>query len=129
MKKNILQDRFSIKSILIIRKKRFLRVLVDGLIVLSFLVVAAIMVPIVFNTFIPSVYVFNFETLAKEMCDLILEGKADMVIGDRLSSTYFTENKRLFHNFGNKIVRLLINVPSVELLSNTYISAFGSAFL
>lgn len=46
---------------------------------------------------------------AKEMCDLILEGKADMVIGDRLSSTYFTENKRLFHNFGNRIVRWLIN--------------------
>jgi len=46
---------------------------------------------------------------AKEMCDLILTGKADMVIGDRLSSTYFTENKRPFHNFGNKIVRLLIN--------------------
>ena len=45
----------------------------------------------------------------KEMCDLILEGKADMVIGDRLSSTYFTENKRPFHNFGNKIVRWLIN--------------------
>lgn len=47
---------------------------------------------------------------AKEMCDLVLEGKADMVVGDRLSSTYFTENKRLFHNFGNKIVRLLINL-------------------
>ena len=31
---------------------------------------------------------------------LILKGKADMVIGDRLSSTYFTENKRLFHNSG-----------------------------
>ena len=46
---------------------------------------------------------------AKEMCDLILEGKADMVIGDRLSSTYFTENKRPFHNFGNRIVRFLIN--------------------
>ena len=46
---------------------------------------------------------------AREMCDLILEGKADMVIGDRLSSTYFTENKRPFHNFGNKIVRWLIN--------------------
>ncbi len=46
---------------------------------------------------------------AKEMCDLILNGKADMVIGDRLSSTYFTENKRPFHNFGNKIVRWLIN--------------------
>ena len=48
-------------------------------------------------------------THAKEMCDLILEGKADMVIGDRLSSTYFTENKRPFHNFGNRLVRGLIN--------------------
>ena len=46
---------------------------------------------------------------AREMCDLVLNGRADMVIGDRLSSTYFTENKRPFHNFGNKIVRLLIN--------------------
>lgn len=46
---------------------------------------------------------------AKEMCDLVLSGKADMVIGDRLSSTYFQENNRKFHNFGNKIVRFLIN--------------------
>ncbi len=46
---------------------------------------------------------------AKEMCDLVLDGKADMVIGDRLSSTYFVENKRPFHNFGNRIVRWLIN--------------------
>ena len=46
---------------------------------------------------------------AREMCDYVLTGKADMVIGDRLSSTYFTENKRLFHNFGNKLVRRLIN--------------------
>ena len=46
---------------------------------------------------------------AREMCDYVLEGKADMVIGDRLSSTYFTENKRPFHNFGNKLVRGLIN--------------------
>ena len=46
---------------------------------------------------------------AREMCNLILEGKADMVIGDRLSSTYFTENKRPFHNFGNILVRKLIN--------------------
>ena len=46
---------------------------------------------------------------AKEMCDLVLDGKADMVIGDRLSSTYFIENKRPFHNFGNRIVRFLIN--------------------
>ena len=46
---------------------------------------------------------------AKEMCDLVLSGKADMVIGDRLSSTYFTENKRPFHNVGNKMVRWFIN--------------------
>lgn len=46
---------------------------------------------------------------AREMCDLVLEGKADMVIGDRLSSTYFTENKRPFHNLGNRLVRGLIN--------------------
>lgn len=46
---------------------------------------------------------------AREMCQLVLDGKADMVIGDRLSSTYFTENKRLFHNFGNDIVRKAIN--------------------
>lgn len=47
---------------------------------------------------------------AKEMCDLVLQKKADMVIGDRLSSTYFEENKRPFHNFGNEIVRRSINV-------------------
>ncbi len=46
---------------------------------------------------------------ATEMCRLVLEGKADMVIGDRLSSTYFTENKRAFHNFGNDLVRKTIN--------------------
>ncbi len=48
-------------------------------------------------------------THAKEMCNLILEGKAEMVVGDRLSSTYFTENKRMFHNFGNVLVRSLVN--------------------
>ncbi len=46
---------------------------------------------------------------ARTMTDLILERKADMVIGDRLSSTYFTENKRPFHNMGNRLVRGLIN--------------------
>lgn len=45
----------------------------------------------------------------RKMADLILNGRADMVIGDRLSSTYFRENKRLFHNFGNDIVRKSIN--------------------
>lgn len=44
-----------------------------------------------------------------EMAERILNGEAEMVIGDRLSSTYFTENKRLFHNSGNKMVRWLIN--------------------
>lgn len=47
---------------------------------------------------------------AREMVDLVLKKKVDMVIGDRLSSTYFTENKRLFHNFGNILVRKSINI-------------------
>ena len=46
---------------------------------------------------------------AREMVNYILKDKVDMVIGDRLSSTYFEENKRPFHNFGNKLVRGLIN--------------------
>lgn len=46
---------------------------------------------------------------AKEMVDLVIKKGVDMVIGDRLSSTYFKENKRPFHNFGNKLVRQLIN--------------------
>jgi glycosyltransferase involved in cell wall biosynthesis len=46
---------------------------------------------------------------AQEMIDLVLSSRADMVIGDRLSSTYFEENKRFGHNFGNKLVRGLIN--------------------
>ena len=46
---------------------------------------------------------------AREMVDKVLDKKVDMVVGDRLSSTYFTENKRPFHNFGNSIVRLSIN--------------------
>jgi len=47
---------------------------------------------------------------AQEMCNLILNKKAEMVVGDRLSSTYFVENKRMFHNFGNVLVRLLVNI-------------------
>lgn len=46
---------------------------------------------------------------AREMVELVRDKHSDMVIGDRLSSTYFTENKRLFHNFGNTIVRFSIN--------------------
>lgn len=46
---------------------------------------------------------------AKEMVQNVLVKQADMVVGDRLSSTYFEENKRPFHNFGNTIVRSSIN--------------------
>jgi len=46
---------------------------------------------------------------AAEMVDKVLTRNADMVIGDRLSSTYFTENKRPFHNFGNSLMRAGIN--------------------
>lgn len=46
---------------------------------------------------------------APEMARLVLEHNADMVVGDRLSSTYFEENKRPFHNMGNSVVRGSIN--------------------
>lgn len=46
---------------------------------------------------------------APEMAAKVLERGVDMVVGDRLSATYFTENKRPFHNFGNKLVRRSIN--------------------
>lgn len=47
---------------------------------------------------------------AKEMVKAVLERNADMVIGDRLSSTYYEENKRRFHNFGNMLVKKSINI-------------------
>ena len=46
---------------------------------------------------------------AAQMVDRVLTYHADMVVGDRLSSTYFTENKRPFHNFGNSLMRIGIN--------------------
>ena len=49
------------------------------------------------------------EENAPEMARLVLEEQADMVVGDRLSSTYFTQNKRPFHNAGNSLVRATIN--------------------
>ena len=51
---------------------------------------------------------------APEMIKKVLERNVDMVVGDRLSATYFTENKRPFHNFGNSLVR-----KSINLLFNT----------
>ena len=47
---------------------------------------------------------------AREMADRVLQENVDMVVGDRLSATYFTENKRPFHNFGNLLVRKSINL-------------------
>ncbi len=46
---------------------------------------------------------------ARELVDKVLTHNADMVVGDRLSSTYFAENKRPFHNFGNSLMRTCIN--------------------
>ena len=46
----------------------------------------------------------------RKMANLVLEKNADMVVGDRLSSTYFNENKRPFHNFGNTLVRASVNL-------------------
>ena len=54
---------------------------------------------------------------AREMCNLVLEKGVDMVVGDRLSSTYFQENKRPFHNIGNKIVR-----KGVNLIFNSHVT-------
>ncbi len=47
---------------------------------------------------------------AREMADRVLHHQADMVVGDRLSGTYFEENKRPFHNLGNSLVRKSINI-------------------
>ena len=70
---------------------------------------------------------------AREMCEMVLSGKADMVIGDRLSTTYFQENMRLFHNFGNEIVRRSINVlwrPNKRILDvMTGYRAFSPLFV
>ena len=46
---------------------------------------------------------------ARQMADLVFDKNVDMVVGDRLSSTYFEENKCPFHNLGNSIVRKSIN--------------------
>lgn len=53
--------------------------------------------------------IFPYDGEGREMAGLVLSGEVDMIIGDRLSSTYFQENKRPFHNFGNSLVRRLIN--------------------
>ncbi len=68
---------------------------------------------------------------AREMVNHVLEKGYDMVIGDRLSSTYFTENKRKFHNFGNVLVRKMINFifkSDIKDIMTGY-RAFGYAFV
>lgn len=71
---------------------------------------------------------------ARALVDGVLAGGADMVIGDRLSSTYFEENKRPFHNFGNVLVRRFINMfwghghtPIVDVM--TGMRAFSPLFV
>lgn len=68
---------------------------------------------------------------AREMVDRVLEYHADMVVGDRLSSTYFTENKRPFHNFGNSLMRFGINTlfrSDIKDIMTGY-RAFGYEFV
>ena len=68
---------------------------------------------------------------AREMVDPVLKHQADMVVGDRLSATYFTENKRPFHNFGNRLVRWSINAlfkSSIRDIMTGY-RAFSYAFV
>jgi len=68
---------------------------------------------------------------APELVRLVLEEQADMVVGDRLSSTYFTENKRPFHNLGNSLVRASINMLFKSEIKDimTGYRAFSYAFV
>jgi len=68
---------------------------------------------------------------APELVRLVLEEQADMVVGDRLSSTYFTENKRPFHNIGNSLVRASINMLFKSEIKDimTGYRAFSYAFV
>jgi len=68
---------------------------------------------------------------APELVRLVLEEQADMVVGDRLSSTYFTENKRPFHNLGNSLVRGSINMLFKSEIKDimTGYRAFSYAFV
>ena len=66
-----------------------------------------------------------------QMVELVLEKNVDMVVGDRLSSTYFSTNKRRFHNFGNFLVRKCINIlfsSEVKDIMTGY-RAFGYLFV
>lgn len=68
---------------------------------------------------------------AQQMVDLVLNKRGDMVIGDRLSATYYQENKRPFHNFGNSLVKNLINrlfKADVKDIMTGY-RAFSKAFV
>ena len=66
---------------------------------------------------------------APSMVEKVLNKKVDMVVGDRLSSTYFTENKRPFHNFGNSLVRKCINIMSDMNISRAKETLFAECFV
>lgn len=58
---------------------------------------------------------------AREMEKLVLEKGVDMVIGDRLSSTYFSENKRPFHNTGNRMVRFFVTIQNLFRFTDSFV--------
>ena len=55
---------------------------------------------------------------AREMVDLVRNNRVDMVVGDRLGSTYFTVNRRPFHNTGNRLVRALVNRMNEDVMAH-----------
>ncbi|MDR0594622.1 MAG: glycosyltransferase family 2 protein [Bifidobacteriaceae bacterium] len=71
---------------------------------------------------------------APAMVEAVIAGRADMVVGDRLSSTYFTQNKRRFHSGGNVLVRKLVNslfggsvsdiMTGYRAFSHTFVKSF-----
>ena len=69
--------------------------------------------------------------VARELIAPVLEGRADMVTGDRLSTTYYDINKRKFHNFGNTLVCTMIKVLFKQRISDvmTGYRAFSRRFV
>lgn len=72
--------------------------------------------------------------IVSKVIDLVLNKNIDMVVGDRLSSAYYTENKRRFHNFGNSIVKKAVNtlfksdvkdvMTGMRAFSKTFVKTF-----
>ena len=61
------------------------------------------------------------QTMLEKWKKLVLEKGVDMVIGDRLSSTYFSENKRPFHNTGNRMVRFFVTIQNLFRFTDSFV--------